>query len=221
LLTNTPGAVILTIGTATVTPFGTFPLTISPNTTGAPAAKTRTSALTITAIADYSLISIIRQGRRRRGAKQPGSMVAVNGYNSAVSLSCGASLTPIAAGAPFSVSLSSTQVQNYTFNIVAQGSHASTLTDSAAVTFNSAFDFSVVPSVASQTVKAGQTANYNLDFVPAGGTFPTAVTLGCTGAPPRSICTLNPAQIASGTGETAVVLAVATTAPIASSQPFS
>lgn len=225
-------SVSLIINTSTSTPAGTFPITISANTSGAPASKTRTLSLIVSALADYSLSLSNSPASATAGAQatMSGSLTAFNGYNSAVDLSCGSgapatcqisstSLTPTPAGVQFMVTLSSSMVRSYSFNLVAQGTDASAISHSVAATFNSMFDFSVVPGTASQSVRAGQVASYNLDFIPAGGTFPTIVSLTCSGAPSRSTCALNPAQIATGAGNSTVVLSVATTAPIASVQP--
>jgi hypothetical protein len=69
-----------------------------------------------------------------------------------------------------------------------------------------------------QTVQAGQIASYNLDVRPldTNTTFPQNVALSCSSLPPLSTCSFTPAQVSGGSGDTNVVLRVATTAPIAS-----
>jgi hypothetical protein len=64
----------------------------------------------------------------------------------------------------------------------------------------------------SPSVPAGQTDSYNLDVVPLGNgsVFPSNVNLSCAsiGLPPLSTCTFTPTQVASGQGDTNVVLKV-------------
>ena len=154
-----------------------------------------------------------------------GTLTALNGYGSTVNLSCGTSapptctpspagLTPTAGGAAFTVSASSSLAQNYNFDIVGQGTDPSAITKTATVTLSSIFDFNLTNSSGAQTTKAGLSATYNLDAAPLGGNFPTSVTLSCTGLPARSTCSFNPAQVTSGSGDTAIILTVATNAPI-------
>ena len=82
------------------------------------------------------------------------------------------------------------------------------------MTLSSIFDFNLTNSSGAQTTKAGLSATYNLDAAPLGGNFPNLVTLSCTGLPARSTCSFNPAQVNSGSGDTAIILTIATNAPI-------
>jgi hypothetical protein len=158
-------------------------------------------------------------------------LTASNGYNSTVNLTCGAgapstctpsppTVTPTAAGVAFTVLASSNLAQNYNFNIMGQGTDPSAITHAAAVTFSSTFDFSITNNSGPQTVKAGLSATYNLDTAPLGGNFPNPLTLSCTDLPARSTCSFNPAQVNSGSGDTPVVLTIATNAPIPASAGF-
>ena len=161
-----------------------------------------------------------------------GTLTAFNGYNSSVNLSCGPGapptctptpsiVTPTSGGVAFTVVASSNLAQNYSFNIVGQGSDPSAITRSRLVTFNSSFDFAFTNGSSAQTTKAGLSANYNLDAAPLGGNFPNPVTLSCTGLPARSTCSFNPLQVNSGSGDTPIILTIATNAPIPASARLS
>jgi hypothetical protein len=74
-------------------------------------------------------------------------------------------------------------------------------------------DFAFTTSATSQTVSAGQTANYSLTLAPQGG-FSQTVNLTCTGAPSLATCTLTPNSVTlNGTASGTVAVAVSTTAP--------
>jgi len=190
--------------------------------------RTQNLSLTVTANADYSLvINNPSQSALPSGAVTfNGTLTAFNGYGSTVNLSCGtgapptctpssAGITPTGGGAAFTISASSNLAQNYTFNIVGQGTDPSGITKTATVTLSSIFDFNLTNSSGAQTTKAGLSATYNLDAAPlGGGNFPNPVTLSCTGLPARSTCSFNPAQVNSGSGDTVIILTVTTNAPI-------
>ena len=74
-------------------------------------------------------------------------------------------------------------------------------------------DFALTSTTTSQTVSAGQTANYSLTLSPEDG-FSQTVNLACTGAPTLATCTLTPnSATVSGTASATVAVAVSTTAP--------
>jgi hypothetical protein len=63
-----------------------------------------------------------------------------------------------------------------------------------------------------QTVNAGQTAQYNLQVMPSAG-FSGAVTLGCSGAPAAAVCTVSASPLQVGGGvPTPFTVSVMTTA---------
>ena len=63
-----------------------------------------------------------------------------------------------------------------------------------------------------QTVNAGQTAQYNLQVTPSAG-FSGAVTLGCSGAPTAAVCTVSTSPLQVGGGvPTPFTVSVTTTA---------
>ena len=101
-----PATVTLTFSTTVSTPLATAPITISANTAGAPVAKTQSVSLTVTApAADYTLaISNSPQSAvANQSATFNGTLKAVNGYASAVNLTCGAGASPTCTVAPASV----------------------------------------------------------------------------------------------------------------------
>lgn len=196
-----------------------------------PAATAHSAAVTFTAIAapDYTLTisNTPLTSNVNAPASFTGTLTAINGYSSAVTLSCGAggppscptvSVAPSPAGTPFSVTVSSSVSQAYAFNIVAVGSDAVATTHSAPVNFTAlpaqSFDFKLSITPPSVTVPAGNSALYTLDVSPSTGTFPNNVTYNCSGLPALTTCTFNPAQIAAGAGDSTITLTVATTAAV-------
>ncbi|MGA9207437.1 MAG: choice-of-anchor D domain-containing protein, partial [Terriglobales bacterium] len=108
-----------------------------------------------------------------------------------------------------------------TFAPLSAGSQSGTITvtDNAAnspqtiALSGTGMDFTLSSSTTSQTVSAGQTANYSLTLSPADG-FSQTVNLTCTGAPTLATCTLTPNSAAlNGTASATVAVAVTTTAP--------
>jgi hypothetical protein len=108
-----------------------------------------------------------------------------------------------------------------TFSPLGAGSQSGTitLTDNASTSpqtvelSGTGMDFAVTSSTTSQTVSAGQTANYSLTLAPQGG-FSQTVNLTCTGTPSESTCTLTPNTVTlNGTASGTVAVAVSTTAP--------
>ncbi|MGD0125635.1 MAG: SBBP repeat-containing protein [Terriglobia bacterium] len=96
------------------------------------------------------------------------------------------------------------------------GSGTLTLTDNAGTQTVSlsgtGMDFAVTSSATSQTVSAGQSANYSLTLAPQGG-FDQTVNLTCTRAPSESTCTLTPNTVTlNGTASGTVAVAISTTA---------
>jgi hypothetical protein len=165
-----------------------------------------------------------------------GTVTSSNGYNSIVNLSCGANapptcqisplgLTPNVNGTPFTVLVSSSGAQSYTFNIVAIGTDPAQIPHSQSVTFTSGSgsggDFSIGVSPP-QTVKSGSTAQYAITFAPVGATtFTNTVNYTCNASSsvPLGGCSFRPATpIATGASASTITLSITTTAPIASLQ---
>jgi hypothetical protein len=229
-VSSLPATIQLSIVALASTPTGTTAVTISGTTSGAPAAKTRTLSLTVTPpIPDYALTisnSPLSANLNQSGTFN-GTLKALNGYNSAVNLSCGtgapptctvspASLTPTVARAPFTVTVQSNLAQTYNFSISGTGTDSAHLTHSASVAFTSSFTFTFADSTSTQSIRAGQSATYSLTVTPGSGAFPTVVTFACTAAslPSGATCSFSPNQIASGAnGAQTVSLTISTVGP--------
>jgi hypothetical protein len=175
-----------------------------------------------------------------------GTLTATACYSSAVKLSCGsgapptctpspASLIPDLNGAPFTVTVSSTVASAYNFAIVGVGTDPKAIQQEKLVSFtstgansSSSFDFSLVNASGQESIKAGQTATYNLQLapckvLPCGATakFPDAVTLSVSGCPPLSTCSLSQTSVVAGSGTQNPTLNVQTTAAVAArTSPF-
>jgi len=227
---GSPAPVSLGISTSGNTPLGAVQVTISATTPGEPA-KTQPLTLVVSAAQDYSLAiaNPALVGSVNVSSTFHGTLTATNGYNSSVALSCGtgapptcapnpASITPTAAGASFTVTVSSPVSQAYSFNIVAVGSDAATITHSAPVSFtampNQTFDFTMNATPPSASVAAGQIASFSIDVNPNTGAFPNNVTFSCSRLPALSTCSFQPNQVGSGAGDSLVTLNISTTAAI-------
>lgn len=213
---------------------GNYSFMVSANAVAnpAPAAKTQTVSLTLTAFPDFTLaISNSPVATTVLGSGTfNGTLASANGYTGTVTLTCGtgapATCTPpapivLTAGASqsFTVAASSATVGIFNFNI--HGTDG-TIAHDAAVTLNVGADFDFASTTASQTVTAGGTGTYTLNFNPDGqATFASDITYSClaTGFPNLSNCTFSPTSLAAGTGATPVTLSIHTTAPIASLNP--
>jgi hypothetical protein len=231
-ISGSPATVTLTISTGANTPAGTSQLSVNGSVAGGP---TRTQNLSLTvsagstgnpsfaiAVSNPSLTA-----NPNETAVFNGTLTASGGYSSAVNLRCSgttpltcrpspATLTPTPAGTPFTVTTSNDTENHFNFTIDATGTDAAHIHQSTPVELIVGFNFAINNNSTSQAVPAGQTASYNLDVVPLGNgsVFPSNVSLSCSaaGMPPLSICTFTPSQVASGQGDTNVVLKVVTTA---------
>jgi hypothetical protein len=242
-LAGNPAIVNLSIGTSSTTPAGNSVVTIT--ATSGSVTRSRTLNLTVTTLADYTvaMTNASQSALVNVPATFTGTLTALNGYSSGVNLSCGpgapavctvapsTSVTPSAAGAAFTVTVSSLTSQSYSFSILANGTDPLHLSHSASVVFRGMPDFSFSAASVSATVNAGSTAQYNLDFVPrctqcpAQGSdtvFTADITYACsTGLPSFATCSFNPPQIAAGSTATGVLLTIATRAPGASAKGHS
>jgi hypothetical protein len=105
-----------------------------------------------------------------------------------------------------------------TFTPTSSGARSGTiaLTDSAAngpllVTLTgSGIDFSMTTSSASQIIQPGAVATYSTSITPIGGSFSSAVSLACEGAPAFSTCTVNPTSVTPGANPSTVTVTVKT-----------
>ncbi|HZU41842.1 MAG TPA: hypothetical protein VE994_04155, partial [Terriglobales bacterium] len=79
-------------------------------------------------------------------------------------------------------------------------------------------EFRILVPMISQTIRAGGTAQYELDYTPPNQTVPGSVTFSCGALPPLARCSFAPNPIPANTPAT-VMLSIATTAPVASLAP--
>jgi choice-of-anchor B domain-containing protein len=159
-----------------------------------------------------------------------GILTSIAGYASPVNLSCSAgstnppatctissAVTPSPGGTSFSITVADLTAATYQFNVRAVGTDPVAVTHSKAVVLDVGPDFQMDNSSGAQTVRAGGSAQYGLNFAPVGAaTFPNAVTYTCSSLPALSSCSFSPSQIGAGSGATAVTLTVTTTAPMTS-----
>jgi hypothetical protein len=199
-----PVNIVLNITTAANTTPGTFPITINGSVTNGP---TKTQTLSLTVTSDYSLTisNPSLTALESTTAVFNGTLTSLNGYNSPVNLSCGpdapptctaapAVVTPTAAGAPFTVTVSSPQCGQYNFSILAKGTDSLATSHSAPVTFVSTSlvtpSFTLAINNSSLTAGVGDPATFN------GNLFATAcygypVQLSCGSGSPAS-CAASP-----------------------------
>jgi hypothetical protein len=225
---SAPLTVTLTVTAAAGTPVGgPTTVTISAMATGAPAAKTQTFRLTVTApVPDFAIAMTPTPNATvaNQNVTWHGTLTASNGYSGTVALSCAGgypgtcgvtplTLTPTAGGAAFTVSVGNATTG--TFNFMVQGTdgtltHATpteTLTVGTDVTWTDT-------GSAAATVLAGQSANYAFSAVPLGGAaFSSGVSFGCANLPALTSCVFNPTTIAAGAGTTGVTLTIWTCGP--------
>ena len=228
---NQPVTVSLTVTSNIKTPTGSYSIMIVATT---PGATQRTSGFTliVTAAPDYSLSisNPVLSAVVGQPAVFNGTLTSVGGYNTAVTLNCDQNapatctvspqtVTPTASGAPFTVTVSSSLVQSFNFDI--EGTNPSAPGHAQPVSFNSVsatFSFTFNPVTSSQDILAGGIATYSLDLNPTGGPFPSVVSFSqCSGLPALTTCTLNPPELPAGSGETQINLTIATTASVLAS----
>lgn len=207
-----------------------------------PVATAHSVPVTFTTLATPDYIVAIAKSSLTSQVNTPttfsGTLTAINGYSSAVTLSCSsgappscvpspASVVPSAAGTPFTVAVSSGISQAYAFNIDALGSDQAATSHSIPVNFTSlpqqSFDFKLSVTPPSVSVSVGQSAIYTLDVSPVPNTssFPGTVTFSCSNLPALTTCSFNPPEIAAGSGDSIITVTVATTAavPVATLAP--
>jgi len=111
--------------------------------------------------------------------------------------------------------VSSASARTYSFDI--DGVDGASTTRFVPVTFtalpNQSFDFAMSAAPGSVAVSRGKTALFSVTVDPNTGTFPWTVSLSCAGLPALTSCSFNPAQLASGSGNSAITISMTTTAP--------
>jgi uncharacterized membrane protein len=149
------------------------------------------ATLTITPVADF-LLSAAPTSMTLYPAQQgtiSGTLTAVAGYSSSVTLSCMGTapqtctfspnpITPTTAGAPFTLTVANPASATFNFNLLATGGDSKTTTHSIPLTVNVA-DFNIgAPSPATLTSLPGQNTSFAMQ-VSATGAFTSAVDLSC------------------------------------------
>jgi hypothetical protein len=198
---TSPVHVVLKITTAANTPPGVFPIVISGSVTDGP---TKTQNLTLTVISDYSLTieNPSLTALETTPAFFNGTLTSLNGYNSPVNLSCGpdapptctaapATVTPTAAGAPFTVTVESPACGTYDFSILAKGTDLRTTSHSAPVSFVSTSlvtpSFTLAINNSPLTAPVGVSATFNgALFATACYSYPVQLSCG-SGSPPACV----------------------------------
>jgi hypothetical protein len=200
---SSPAAVTLIISTIASATAGTFPITINGSVTNGPT-KTQTLSLTITL--DYSLVisNPSLQAYTNSTVNFNGVLTSLNGYNSAVNLSCGqgapptcsaapASLVPSLSGSPFLVTVGSGVCGVYNFNIVATGTDLLRTSHLFPVTF---------------TANSYTAPNYTLEVTPASLTAKVDTPTIFNGTLQGTDCYLSPVNLSCGSGHPAELQSV-------------
>jgi hypothetical protein len=156
-----------------------------------------------------------------------GTIVALDGYNSFVTMSCTPGLTappptcsvapgsvmPTPAGTPFTVTASGQNV-DYRFNLHAVGTDRGGVTHDSPLTMN-VIDFDLTaPQPNNITVPPGTISGPVLFQVTAAGSFNDPVSLSCAGLPNEATCNFLPSNSVTPTSSSpvAITLTVSTTA---------
>jgi hypothetical protein len=228
---GSPVTVTLTVTAGSGTPVG-GPTTVilAANVAGAPAAKTQTFTLTVTAAAPDFTLSVTATPSSTVAGQNivwNGTLTSIHGYNSSVTLSCSggvpetcavnpSSLVPSVSGAAFTVTVGSSRTASFGFDV--QGTDG-TLMHAQAVNLTVGTDVTWTNTGnTSATVEAGQSAVYSFTAAPLGAaTFSGAVTFACANLPALTSCGFNPSSILAGAGTTAVTLTIVTTGPYSGS----
>lgn len=141
-----------------------------------------------------------------------GTLIAFNGYNSSVALSCAAgstappstctpnpgSVTPTSSGAGFILSAAGS-IGDYSFNIHGAGSDSNNVTHDAAVTLH-VVDFDITaPSPANTTANRPNSSQPVTIQVTAGGSFSGSVSLSCGALPTGAACSFSPSATVNPT----------------------
>jgi hypothetical protein len=207
----TPTAAGTRTGTLTVAYTGTKPLTLTASLTGTgvwPGVGLAPTSLNFPAqtVSTKSAPQVITLTNTGNAALSPLKITRSGPF--AETNNCGGS---VAVGASCAISITFSPID------AGSGSGTLTLTDNAGTQTvplsGAGMDFAMSSSTTSQTVSAGQTANYSLTLVPEGG-FSQTVDLTCTGAPSESTCTLAPSSMTvNGRTSPTVAVAISTTAP--------
>ena len=231
-----PVSIQLTISAAANTQLGATTVTISANTPGAPAAKTQLVIVTVKNEPDYSVSTPSLELMSLPGQQViiPVTLTPVNGYHGQVRIACDASAlnVPCTITPPSPVSLVNSAVtvnaaltvpplataQLYVIRINTRDAATGNPSHNFAVDLTVS-DFRIgIPQI-SQTIRAGETARYELDYVPPGAGVTGTVTFSCGSLPAESHCSFAPASVPAN-ASAVVILSISTTAPTAALRPY-
>jgi hypothetical protein len=225
---SSPVLVTLTVTKTSNTTDGIFPLTINGSVADG---RTKTQNLSLV-VKNYSVNATnpSLSAAENTTAVFKGTLTSLYGYGDTVNLSCSgnvpptctpapSSLIPTASGTPFTVTVTSNKAQTYSFTIFSLGAnldHAFPVVFTSTST-NSTFTFSITANPQSTSVKAGNTATYQLQLTPSSSRFPGEVALSFAGCPPLSTCSLSQTSVAAGSGAKNLSFSVQTTAAVVAS----
>jgi hypothetical protein len=161
-----------------------------------------------------------------QGAAFSGTMTAVNGYASSVTLSCSAgttappstcnpspvSFTP-ANKTPFSVSVGGA-AGDYSFNVKATGSDSSHVTHTVAVSLHVSNFGLTAPSPATINVLRGNTSTPVNFQITAAGSFNQSVTVSCSAPITGATCNLTPGATVNPTASKPVNMTASVAVPL-------
>jgi hypothetical protein len=158
-----------------------------------------------------------------------GTVTALDGYGSTVTLSCiagstsppspctptPATLTPTSNGTPFSVTVGASAITNYSFNLQGVGSDSNKTTHLAGLTLE-VVNFGLTPPMPSTIVEPRGGTTTPVSFqVTAQGSFDQTVTLSCSFAPAitGAACAFTPGATVTPTQSTPVNMTASVTVP--------
>jgi hypothetical protein len=158
-----------------------------------------------------------------------GTIHALNGYASSVTLSCVANTTPggtappatctvpqsplvPGSNTPFTVTVGGAD-GSYNFNVQGVGSDANQVTQQVPVSLNLVSYALTTPTPSTQTVARGATSAPVNFQVTAGGSFNQSVTVSCNPAIANALCTLVPGATVNPTASNPVNMTATVTVP--------
>ncbi len=234
------GASSLTVTTASSLQAGSYTVTAN----GVSGSLSRIAALTLTVESGLTPDFQISATATTPATVAPGSsatstvtIAPVNGFNSAVALTCSSvvsgvtctlnptSVTPSGTSATSTLTINtSTATALGTYSVTLSGTSGSNVhSTSVTLTVQVPSDFTLGPasgSPTSQTISAGQTASFSLAFAPT-GSFTGTLNLNCSITPavtPPPTCNLSNSSVQiNGSGGASVTVAVGTVAPVTTS----
>lgn len=225
----TPASVTVpNLGTSA--PFTVTTSTVSTTTTATITASyagaSDTAALTITPVADFLLAAAPTSMTLypNQSGTVSGTVTAVAGYSSSVTLSCmgtapqtctfsPTTLTPTTSGVPFTLTVANPTSATFNFNLLATGSDSKTTMHTVPLTVNIADFLLGAPSPSSVTSLPGATSNVAMQ-VSSAGAFNSTVDLSCNAPATGVTCAFSPSASVTPTpgNPVNVTTTVATTA---------